>query len=153
MNIDTLRLLAWIVLAAVPPAVLADVGNETKSAAGLRVDLGIVPAETIRNRPEEYAELKMHGGVPSGRSMYHVMVAIFDASTGVRITDAQVRARVEEVGLTSEDKKLEPMRIAGALTYGNFFHMAGQGAFRITVQIRRPGATRAIEMQFEHRHR
>ncbi len=153
MNIDTLKLLAWIVLAAVPSAGLADVGNETKSAAGLKVDLGIVPAETIRTRPEEYAELRMHGGVPSGKSMYHVMVAIFDAGTGLRITDAQVRARVEEVGLTSEDKKLEPMQVAGALTYGNFFRMAGQGTFRITVQIRRPGTTRAIELQFEHRHR
>jgi hypothetical protein len=117
------------------------------------VDLGIVPAETIRARPEDYAEFKMHGGVPSGKSMYHVMVAVFDANTGLRVTDAQVRARVEDVGLTSEEKKLEPMQIAGALTYGNFFRMAGQGTFRITVQIRRPGATRAIEMQFEHRHR
>jgi hypothetical protein len=153
MNIDTVKLLAWIALAAVPSAALADVGNETKSAAGLRVDLGIVPAETIRARPEEYAEYKMHGGVPSGKSMYHVMVAIFDAGTGARIADAQVRARVEEVGLTSEDKKLEPMQIAGALTYGNFFRMAGQGTFRITLQIRQPSTTRAIEMQFEHKHR
>jgi hypothetical protein len=132
---------------------LADAAKETKSAAGLNVDLGIVPAETIRARPEDYAEFKMHGGVPSGKSMYHVMVAVFDANTGLRVTDAQVRARVEDVGLTSEEKKLEPMQIAGALTYGNFFRMAGQGTFRITVQIRRPGATRAIEMQFEHRHR
>jgi hypothetical protein len=31
--------------------------------------------------------------------------------------------------------------------------MAGQGTFRITVQIRRPGTTRAIEMQFAHKHR
>lgn len=153
MNTDTLKLLAWIAFAIVPSAALADAGNETKSAAGLKVDLGIVPAETIRGRPEEYAEYKMHGGVPSGKSMYHVMVAIFDSDTGARITDAQVRARVEEVGLTSEDKKLEPMRLAGAVTYGNFFRMAGQGTFRITVQIRRPGTTRAIEMQFEHRHR
>ena len=153
MNTDTLKLLAWIALSVVPSAALAHVGNEAKSAAGLKVDLGIVPAETIRSRPEEYAELRMHGGVPSGKSMYHVMVAVFDADTGVRITDAQVRARVEEVGLTSEDKKLEPMRIAGALTYGNFFRMAGQGTFRITVQIRRPGTTRATGMQFEHRHR
>lgn len=153
MNIDTLKVLAWIALAIVPSAVFAHVSNETQSAAGLKVDLGIVPAETIRARPEEYAEWKMHGGVPSGRSMYHVMVAIFDAKTGQRVTDAQVRARVEEVGLTSEDKKLEPMQVANAVTYGNFFRMAGQGTFRITVQIRRPGTTRAVELQFEHRHR
>ena len=152
MNIDTLKLLAWIVLSIAPSAALAHVSNETKSAAGLNVDLGIVPAETLRGRPEEEAVRKMHGGVPSGRSMYHVMVAIFDAKTGQRVTDAQVKARVEEVGLTREEKALEPMQVANAVTYGNFFRMAGQGTFRITVQIRQPGTTRAVELQFEHKH-
>ncbi|HUL92742.1 MAG TPA: hypothetical protein VLV56_10375 [Burkholderiales bacterium] len=147
MNIDTLKLLAWIVLAIVPPAALAHVTDETQSAAGLKVNLGIVPAESIRG-----AERRMHGGVPSGKSIYHVMVAIFDAKTGARVADAQVRARVEEVGLTREEKALEPMQVANALTYGNFFRMAGQGTFRVTVQIRLPGTTRATELQFEHRH-
>jgi hypothetical protein len=31
--------------------------------------------------------------------------------------------------------------------------MAGSGTFRITVQIRQPGTTRAVEMQFQHKHR
>ena len=148
MNIDTLKLVAWIALAMVPSVVLADVGHETKSAAGLKVDLGIAPAESIRG-----ADRQMHGGVPSGRSVYHVMVAIFDAKTGLRVTDAQVKAQVEEVGLTREEKALEPMKPENAVTYGNFFHMAGQGTFRITVQIRLPGTTRATELQFEHKHR
>jgi hypothetical protein len=153
MNIDTLKSLALVALVLLPSVAFADEANETKSAAGLTVDLGIVPAETIRSRPKEYAEWQMHGGVPSGRSMYHVMVAIFDAKTGARVTDAQVRARVEEVGLTREEKTLEPMQVANALTYGNFFRMAGSGTFRITVQIRQPGTTRAVEMQFQHKHR
>lgn len=148
MNIDTLKLLAWIALASVPAVAIAHLSNESQSAAGLTVDLGIVPAENISG-----AERQMHGGVPSGKAVYHVMVAIFDAKTGQRIGNAQVRARVEEVGLTSEEKALEPMTVANALTYGNFFRMAGQGTFRITVQIRLPGTTRATELQFEHRHR
>jgi len=152
MNIDTLKSLTLVALAMVSSVALADVGNETKSAAGLTVDLGIVPAETIRSRPD-YAAHPMHGGVPPGKSVYHVMVAIFDAKTGARVTDAQVRARVEEVGLTREEKALESMKDADAVTYGNFFHMAGHNTFRITVQIRRPGTTRATELQFEHRHR
>jgi hypothetical protein len=147
MNIDTLKLLAWIALASVPAAAIAHLSNETQAAAGLKVELGIVPAENISG-----AERQMHGGVPSGRSMYHVMVAIFDAKTGARITDAQVRARVEEVGLTREEKALESMQAAGAVTYGNFFRMAGQGTFRVTVQVRLPGTTRMTELQFEHTH-
>jgi hypothetical protein len=151
MNIGTLKLLAWCALAMAPVA-FAHVSNESESAAGLTVELGIVPAETLRGRPEEDAVRKMHGGVPSGKSMYHVMVAVFDSKTGARITDAQVRARVEDVGLTREEKALEPMKVADAVTYGNFFRMAGQGTFRITVQIRRPGTTRATELQFAHKH-
>jgi hypothetical protein len=51
-----------------------------------------------------------------------------------------------------EEKTLEPMQIAGAVTYGNFFRMAGQATFRVTVQVRLPGTTRMTELQFEHRH-
>jgi hypothetical protein len=126
---------------------LAHVSNESQSAAGVTVELGIVPAENLRG-----AERQMHGGVPSGKGVYHVMVAVFDAKTGARVADAQVRARVEEVGLTKEEKALEPMQLANAVTYGNFFRMAGQGTFRITVQIRRPGTTRMTELQFQHQH-
>jgi len=153
MKLKTLKSLAWIALAIVPSATFAHVSNESQSVAGLTVEFGVVSAEALRGRPEEEAVRKMHGGVPSERSMYHVMVAIFDAKTGARVTDAKVRARVEEVGLTREEKALEPMQVASAVTYGNFFRMAGQGTFRITVQIRQPGTTRAVELQFEHKHR
>lgn len=152
MNLHTLKSLAWIVLALVPSAALAHVSDQTQSAGGLKVELGIAPAETLRGRPEEDAVRQMHGGLPSGRSMYHVMVAVFDAKTGQRIIEAQVRARVEEVGLSSEEKTLQPMAVANAVTYGNFFRMAGRGVFRITVQIRLPGTTRMTELKFEHQH-
>ncbi len=152
MKLDTLKLLAWVAFALVPSVAFAHIANENQSAAGLTVELGIVPADTLRGRPEEEALRKMHGGVPSGKSMYHVMVAIFDAKTGRQVTDALVRARVEEVGLTREEKALEPMQVADAVTYGNFFRMAGSATFRITVQIRLPGTTRMTELQFEHRH-
>ena len=153
MNIHILRSLAWVMLALASSLVLAHVSDESQSAAGLTVNLGIVPAQALGGRPEEDAVRQMHGGVPSGKSMYHVMVAIFDAGTGQRVTNAQVRARVEEVGLTSEEKALQPMQVANAVTYGNFFRMAGSGTFRITVQIRLPDTTRMTELRFEHRHR
>jgi hypothetical protein len=152
MNTGTLKFLAWIALAFVPSAAFAHVSDQTQSAAGLNVDLGIAPAETLRGRPEEDVVRQTHGGLPSGRSMYYVTVAVFDAKTGQRITDAQVKARVEEVGLSSEDKALKPMAVANAVTYGNFFRMAGRGVFRITVQIRLPGTTRTTELRFEHQH-
>jgi len=52
---------------------------------------------------------------------YHVVVAIFDANTGLRISNAQVEARVSETGHTGLRKKLEPMLIQGTVTYGDYF--------------------------------
>jgi hypothetical protein len=36
----------------------------------------------------------MHGGGPAGRNEYHTVVAIFDAATSERVSDATVRANV-----------------------------------------------------------
>jgi hypothetical protein len=55
--------------------------------------------------------------------------------------------------VTNEQKALEPMVIAGTITYGNYFRMAGRGAFRIGVEVRRPGETRATTVQFMHQNR
>ena len=79
-------------------------------------------------------------------------VALFDAATGKRITGAQVSARVSELGLSGTEKKLEPMTIAGAISYGNYFRMSGTGIYRIRVQVRRPGMAQAIEAEFEYSH-
>jgi hypothetical protein len=142
-----------LALACACAPTLADVANERKQAAGMVFYMGIVPAAIVQSHPPGHPERAMHGGVPSGSSQYHVMVAIFDAKTGRRIPDAEVRARVESVGLGGEEKALEPMPIANLMTYGNFFDMSGKGAFRIVLHVRRPGAPRIVDVQFDHRHR
>ena len=94
----------------------------------------------------------MHGGAPLARGQYHVMVALFDAKTGARISDAQVDAVVAGVGAKGWSVPLQTMSIANAITYGNYFYMTGEGPWRIDLQIRRPGSTRAIAARFEHKH-
>lgn len=146
--------LAALALALSGGPALADLVNESRQAGGMTFYLGVVPAEIVQGHPPGHAERDMHKGPPSGASKYHVMVAIFDAKTGERVTDAEVRARVESVGLMQgQEKALEPMPIANAVTYGNFFDMSGRGTFRINLRVRRPGKDRPVEVRFEHVHR
>lgn len=147
------RAVGMLALACACAPALADVANERKQAAGMVFYVGIVPAAIVQAHSPGHPERAMHGGASSGSSQYHVMAAIFDARTGTRISDAEVRARVESVGLGGEEKALEPMAIANLMTYGNFFEMSGKGAFRIVLHVRRPGAPRIVDVQFDHRHR
>lgn len=44
------------------------------------------------------------------------------------------------------------MKIAGTITYGNYFDMASRDIYRIRVQIRRPVAAGVTKAEFTHRH-
>ena len=122
-----------------------------KVVDGISIYLGVLPAEMILGHPDSHTEAEMHGGIPAGEHHYHVTVALFDAATGKRITAAKVKAKVSELALSGTEKELEPMRIAGAISYGNYFRMPGAGIYRIRVQVRQPGV-HAIEAEFEYQH-
>jgi hypothetical protein len=126
--------------------------GDSKVVGGVLIYMGILPAEMIRGHPAEHPETSMHGGKPKASNQYHVMVALFDAKTFERISDARVSARVGEVGLTGDEKPMEAMNIADTITYGNYFKMAGKGPFRISVTIYIPGKPDEIKADFEHRH-
>ncbi len=132
-------------------AFAADVATH-KVVNGVDIYLGVLPSEMILDHPQSHAEPGMHGGVPAGEHRFHVMVALFDAATGKRITGAQVKATVSELALSGTEKKLEPMLIADTISYGNYFIMSGNGIYRIQVQVRRSGVAQAIETEFEYRH-
>jgi len=93
----------------------------------------------------------MHDG-SSRRESHHIIIALFDDKTGKRLASAEVRARVTEPGLRPTEKKLEPMTIAGTVTYGNYFSMAGSANYRIQVFFRRPGSSKDSEAVFQYRH-
>lgn len=118
---------------------------------GLLVYLGIMGADVIREHPEQYPEHHMHGGVPSGKNMYHVLVTLFDGSTGERITDADVEARVSPLGLVGPKKELHSMITAGAVCYCNYFELSPTDIHVIRVEIRRPGVPGVIETEFLHK--
>src|SRR3972149_6703718 len=69
-----------------------------KTADGLAVSLGIIPAAMVRGHPKGHPEQAMHEGVPRGAHEYHVTVAIFDAASGERLETAEVDATVSPLG-------------------------------------------------------
>lgn len=114
---------------------------------GVTVYLGIVSSEEIRSTLTAQ-EATMHGGVPRGQ--YHVMVAVFDRATGQRVTDAAVTAKVSGTRGEGRDTPLEKMTIANSVTYGNYFPMPAAGAYKITVEVNRPGTAQSLEAQFNY---
>jgi hypothetical protein len=114
---------------------------------GVVVYFGIMPAQVVRgHHPPRHPEGEMHDGAPAGEN--HVMVALFDQASGRRITEAEVSATVSGRGMKRLSKRLEPMTVAGALTYGNYFAMPGAGPYRIDVEIRRPDTARVLRASF-----
>jgi hypothetical protein len=152
MNRTILRALgqaAWIVLLTVG----ADraLAQNQKTVEGVSVYMGIVPARILLDHSDEHLEREMHGGAARSTGQYHVMVALFDARTGDRITDAVVTARISGPGTMQPEKTLDPMAIANAMTYGNYFAMDAPGSYAIAIRIYRPGSGHVIGTQLEHR--
>lgn len=144
------RSLTWIaagcLVALAAPAVAAE--TDSRQVAGdVVIYLGVLPGYMVRGHPPEHPESAMHGGVPAGES--HVMVALFERASGRRIADAAVQAAISGKGMERVKKPLEPMTIAGALAYGNYFALLGPGPYRIEVEIRRPGAAQPLRATFQ----
>ena len=88
-----------------------------QTVEGMTIYLGVMPAELVQGHSTMPGDPKaLHGGTPPNRSSHHIVVALFDAQTGARITDAQIQAGV---GNRSDDHPpdtvLAPMEINGAM--------------------------------------
>lgn len=142
---------AIAILAMIAPAVAQDI-VPYKLVGGLAVYLGVIPAELVTGHPKGHTEAEMHGGVPSGRHVHHVMVAVFDNASGQRVTDAVATARVAGLGLVGIEKTLEPMTIADAVTYGNYFDLPGRDLYRIRIEATRPENAGSVQVEFEYDH-
>lgn len=126
--------------------------SNQKSVQGVSIYLGVVPASVVYDHDPEHPERKMHGGTPDSSHNEHVMVALFDEQSGERIRSAEVTAEVSRPGLQPIRKELEPMAIAGAMTFGNYFKMAEDGTYRIELIIQRKGQADSVGAVFEHEH-
>ncbi len=128
-------------------ATSAEHWGRTQTVNGLDLYLGVVSAEVLRQDPDRYPYHE-RTKLPSGRDMYHVMVALFDKTSGERITDAVVTARVAPLALGGPTRTLEPILVAGALTYCNYFRISPPDTYVIQAEIRRPDVARVVRARF-----
>lgn len=152
------RRLTWLRMALAALCLAVSVPVSAASTEGyqvvgdLAVYLGIVPAQIVRGHLAQHPEARMHGGAPVGSGEYHIVVAIFDAATGARVTDARVGATVSGLGHIGETRiALEPMLTEGVVTYGGFVSLAGHDRYTLVIEIRRPGdaAERRADFAYE----
>lgn len=143
------RFLRFALLAALLAAAVSASAAERgyrQVVDGVAIYFGILPAQLVRGHPPEHPEGQMHGGAPVGEN--HIMVALFEEKTGRRIATAGVTARLTDNRGLDVRKKLEPMVVAGAASYGNYFYMPGAGPYRIKLTIHLPGTAREIYTTF-----
>lgn len=123
-----------------------------QTVAGMDVYMGVTAAESLREmHPTPDQESRMHGGIPRGTGYYHVNISLYDATTKATIKDATVEVRINDPVLGEQVKKLEPMAVNDAVSYGNYFRMPGKYPYTITVTIHKPGVSRAIQTKFGFR--
>lgn len=124
-------------LVAFPGASLADRVGQTLTIDGMDVYLGLIRVDVLRQNPDRYPNHRPEK-FPSGKNVYHVMFALFDRATGVRITDAAVNATVAPLAFAGLKKNLHPTVVAGALTYCNYFRISPRDIYVIRAEIHRP---------------
>lgn len=131
-----------------------DLPRSSQTVDDVTIYLGVVPARLVQGHSTVAGDPQaLHGGTPQNRSSHHIVVALFDAKTGARITDARIRAGVGDRSYSGErDSPLEPMQIAGVMSYGNFFLMERAGTWRIHLEILLAGASRSFEADFSYEH-
>lgn len=118
---------------------------------GVAIHLGVVPSRNDRGDPGRHAEPTMHSAVPATGRSDHVVVALFEDSTGKRIEDAQVIGSITEIAMGSDRKTFQRMRVNGTITYGSYmFNMSPGRDYHLKLWIRRPGNQKPIEATFSN---
>lgn len=128
--------------------------RDSQVVDGMAIYLGVMPAELVRGHATAKSDPKaLHAGATPSAGSHHIVVALFDAHTGARITAARIRADVGDRSYKhGTTKALEPMHIDGTTTYGNFFLLEGRDVWGIRLTIERPNVARSTEANFRYEH-
>jgi hypothetical protein len=141
-------------LAAERDAAIAAETEQGKTAGGLIVYLGVVPAEIVKGPPTRVLLSKGphdYDILSKSPHEYQIVAGIFDTS-GARISDAVVTAAVSGLELSGDKHRLEPMQIAGNAVYGGFFELPGAALYTVSLTVERPGVTPVVlEFRYDHR--
>lgn len=152
----TAKPLLWLTVLAlllVFTAAHAEVPMQPLRKDGLLIYYGVLPAELVAPRDLDVPGTHMKPSSARGAGAHHLVIALFEEATGKRLSQANVQARVEPLGGAVEAKTLEPMQIAGTVTFGNFFRMDADIPYVIHLRIRRDdGNSPDVEVALPYRH-
>ncbi len=145
--------LARITWVAAATAALALSGCQPKANTGqsavdngIRFESGLAPASQVAEHPAGHPESEMHGGPSQAPNAYHVTLALFDAKSGARISDATASVDVSGPGHPGRMRvALDPMTVNSDVTYGGYVSLPSAATYKFAFQAQRPsGSARAI---------
>lgn len=118
---------------------------------GIAIYLTIQPAEMLRGHPKEHPQSDMHPQTRvEGTNQHHIMVSLFNATSGERLQNAIINAKVSGVNYAGPSRRLELMVMGGTRSYGNFFSMPILGAYQVDLQIQQAGKSKVIKAMFQY---
>lgn len=122
-------------------------GDWNRVVDGFDIHLGIQPASMMPG-----ALKNAQGNARSSNDSYHLVIVLFDSSSGKPVDGAQVKTSVSQIGLSGERRTMEPLNAKNSANYyGNFFTMLpGRGPYRIAVEIQGVKGHDQIETTFEY---
>jgi hypothetical protein len=125
------------------------VAQQSRSVAGMVINLGIMPAE-VALRADGHRE--MHPAHPPSGSQ-HLLITLDEDKTGKRIGDAEVVIEVTDPKGHVEKKPLLHTQAGGMPDYSELFRFGWEGEYSILVSIApRPGA-KAVAARFTVHHK
>ena len=118
------------------------------------VYFGVLPTAATLDALATHREPRDAHRAPStqGPETHHVVVAVFDAVTGQRITDATVQARHIPPRGVATTKDLVEMPVGQTKSYGNKFIVPEGRGHRFEIEIRRAGSSDRVTFRYDNLH-
>ncbi|WP_052406189.1 hypothetical protein [Paraburkholderia heleia] len=150
-----LTIVVMTLLCAAASGVHAGGLDRSVTKSDLTVHFGVVPAENAQ-AVERGASAPADTQAGSASS-YHLVVALFDKSSGKRVDNVIVTAKVigpaHSAHKQTQVKPLQELRINDTVTYGNYFDMSWEGHYRIDLSIQRKDQTEPTRIRLAYDHR
>lgn len=149
------RLLALVTATAVLAAAGAGAAEEAtyrKRVGQFVVVLTVMPSELLGARVEPETPGASPRRPPSTGDTHHVVVSVFDSTSGLRLSRLNVQARVAALGFSGEKRDLRPIDIAGEVAYAGSFPMPGRGPFRVDVELATHSSVHRLQARFYFTH-
>lgn len=120
------------------------------AAGGLAFQYELVPSEMVLVHPRADVERRMHpGDARKGRSL--LVLAMFDAQSGARISQAEVLVHVTDPGGATMTQPLERVDVANLPSFSAYVPVGAPGIYKMRFDVKRPGVESMASAEFEHR--